>query len=160
MLPTQTTIIQPEIPDLPKALRALLRQIPKGQVTTYGDLAAALGSGRAARWVGEYLADHDHKARCHCHRVIRATGEPGLYVTGNGSEKIHKLTAERCRSSPERSLWPNADSPDSNPVRVGPVAGEQTGKAAYPGDRQNVGNVMSHSQLSLFSCESSRSWML
>jgi len=32
--------------------------------------------------------------RCHCHRVIRAAGEPGLYVTGNGSEKIHKLSAE------------------------------------------------------------------
>lgn len=72
----------------------MLRQVPKGQVTTYGDLATSLGSVRAARWVGEYLADHDHKARCHCHRVIRATGEPGLYVTGNGSEKIHKLSAE------------------------------------------------------------------
>lgn len=82
------------IPDLPKALRRLVRQIPKGRVTTYGDLAAALGSHRAARWVGEFLADHDHTVRCHCHRVVRATGEPGLFVTGDSAVKVCKLTAE------------------------------------------------------------------
>lgn len=38
--------------------------------------------------------NHDHRARCNCHRVIRATGEPGLFVTKTGSDKIHKLTAE------------------------------------------------------------------
>ncbi|MEX0715946.1 MAG: endonuclease V [Planctomycetaceae bacterium] len=83
-----------ELPDLPAALRRLLRQIPTGRATTYGDLAEALGSRRAARWVGEYLADHPHDDECPCHRVVRLTGEAGLFVTGDATEKLARLAAE------------------------------------------------------------------
>lgn len=81
----------PEIPDLTAELTARLRQIPVGRVTTYGDLATSLGDSSAARWVGEYLRNHPHPADCPCHRVIRRTGEPGLYVTGDAAEKIRLL---------------------------------------------------------------------
>lgn len=83
-----------ELPDLPAELRRLLRQIPRGRVATYGDLAEALGSRQAARWVGEYLAHHPHDADCNCHRVVRVTGEAGLYVTGDPREKLARLASE------------------------------------------------------------------
>jgi deoxyribonuclease V len=82
------------IPDLPAELRALLNQIPRGRVTTYGDLAEALGDRHAARWVAEFLLDHPHAARCPCHRVVRLTGEVGGYVSRIVAEKAGRLEAE------------------------------------------------------------------
>lgn len=52
---------------------ARVRQVPEGRVTTYGDVAAALGSPRVARHVGWALAalrDEDVP----WHRVINAKG--------------------------------------------------------------------------------------
>lgn len=83
-----------EVPDLSAELRALLAQIPAGCVTTYGDLAEALGDAAAARWVSEYLRDHPHDEACPCHRVVRRTGEVGLYVSGDPAEKRSRLQAE------------------------------------------------------------------
>ena len=67
----------PEIPDLAQCLRGLLRQIPRGRVSTFGDLADALGDRIAATWVGHYAMHHDHDAECRCHRVVRADGGLG-----------------------------------------------------------------------------------
>ena len=83
------------IPNLYTALRKLLSQIPRGRVTTYGDLAEALGSISAARWVGEFMAHHEHDSDCNCHRVVRRTGEVGKYVGGKSDEKIERLRSER-----------------------------------------------------------------
>ncbi|MDZ4685258.1 MAG: endonuclease V, partial [Planctomycetaceae bacterium] len=41
----------------PGALRTLLAQIPRGCVTTFGDLATALGDIAAARWVAQWLRE-------------------------------------------------------------------------------------------------------
>jgi len=83
------------IPDLGRELEALLSQIPPGRVTTYGDLAEALGTRAAARWVGEYLRDHEHSATCDCHRVVRKGGELGLYARSRDpAEKAERLCAE------------------------------------------------------------------
>lgn len=52
---------------------ALVREVPEGRVTTYGDVAAGLGSPRVARHVGWALAalsDGDVP----WHRVINASG--------------------------------------------------------------------------------------
>lgn len=85
----------PAIPDLVPELAGLLLQIPTGQVATYGDLADALGTRSAARWVGEFLRKHTHAPDCPCHRVVRKSGELGLYVHGcDGGEKERKLRAE------------------------------------------------------------------
>jgi deoxyribonuclease V len=83
------------LPDLEAELTRLLSQIPRGRVTTYGDLADALGLRTAARWVGEFLRDHPHSEKCACHRVVRKGGELGLYVLGHEpSEKAGRLIAE------------------------------------------------------------------
>ena len=83
------------LPDLEAQLNTLLAQIPRGRVTTYGDLADALGLRSAARWVGEYLREHPHVEECLCHRVVRKGGELGLYVVGHEPmEKEARLKAE------------------------------------------------------------------
>lgn len=59
-----------------------LREIPFGQVRTYGELALALGHPGAARAVGSALAANQIAYIVPCHRVIRATGESGQYRWG------------------------------------------------------------------------------
>jgi deoxyribonuclease V len=83
------------VPNLEAELIRLLAQIPAGRVTTYGDLADALGLRTAARWVGEFLLDHQHSVRCPCHRVVRKGGELGLYLRDRKpAEKADKLRRE------------------------------------------------------------------
>src|SRR5579863_2541098 len=83
------------IPNLESELRVLLAQIPAGRVTTYGDLADALGLRAASRWVGEFLREHDHTPACACHRVVRKGGELGLYLRDRTpAEKAARLECE------------------------------------------------------------------
>lgn len=79
------------IPDLHASLNRLLAQIPRGHVTTFGDLGEALGTVRAARWVAEYVA---HQVHCNGHRVIRRTGELGGFARGDESAKAELLRKE------------------------------------------------------------------
>src|SRR5688500_12856591 len=82
------------IPDLPRALRRLLAQVPAGHVVTYGGLAEGLGNVRAARWVATYLARHPHSSKCNCHRVVRKDGSLGQYVSGRLEDKAALLQHE------------------------------------------------------------------
>lgn len=60
----------------PFARRVLTRcrAIPAGQTMTYGELAAAVGSPRAARAVGRVMARNPFPLIVPCHRVIGADG--------------------------------------------------------------------------------------
>jgi len=89
------------LPDLPRAALELIRQIPVGMVSTYGDLARALGDdkARSARWLGELLKDHHHTSGCPCHRVVRSTGEVGTYISGDPRHKAALLRSEGVRVS-------------------------------------------------------------
>jgi deoxyribonuclease V len=84
----------PPLPDLVGELTRLLRQVPRGCVTTYGALATALGDVKAARWVGHFLLHHVHSRSCMCHRVVRAGGALGGYIAGGTEAKIAALEAE------------------------------------------------------------------
>ena len=76
-------------------LRRLLAQVPVGRVTTPGVLAAALGNPIAARWVGYYLAHHDHDPQCACHRVVRAGGVvPGCGAIWTPASQARQLRSE------------------------------------------------------------------
>jgi len=71
---------------------SVVRRIPVGRVSTYGDVAAAAGKPRAARAVGNIM--RDCKARdVPCHRVIAAGGRLGGYG-GNLGLKRALLRAE------------------------------------------------------------------
>jgi len=91
---TPMPVTLPKIPDLAACLRGLWNQIPRGQVTTYGDLADALGDRIAARWVGQFAMHHEHDDACPCHRIVRADGGLGNYITGNAEEKSQRLKTE------------------------------------------------------------------
>lgn len=64
----------PPIPDLLETLHHLVRQIPTGWVTTFGDLAAGLGDPIAARWVGSVVAESIPSGEMPWHRIVRIDG--------------------------------------------------------------------------------------
>ncbi|MBN2283817.1 MAG: MGMT family protein [Deltaproteobacteria bacterium] len=68
-----------------RALRELSR-VPRGRVISYGDLAERLGS-RAARAVGTAMARNPFPLVYPCHRVVRASGEPGNFGGGPGLKR-------------------------------------------------------------------------
>ena len=79
---------------LPPFQQAVLRataRIPRGQVRTYGQLAAQLGQPGAARAVGNALAANPFPLVIPCHRVIRTGGHLGGF--GGGSTLKRALLA-------------------------------------------------------------------
>lgn len=74
-----------------KCYKALLK-VPKGKVTTYSDLARAIGS-KASRAVGTAMAKNERLIEIPCHRVVRSDGAIGQYALGS-DRKIELLTQE------------------------------------------------------------------
>ena len=64
-----------------KVWEALLR-IPAGHTLSYGDLAAVAAMPKAHRAVGTAMAHNRIAVLIPCHRVIRESGEAGLYRWG------------------------------------------------------------------------------
>jgi AraC family transcriptional regulator, regulatory protein of adaptative response / methylated-DNA-[protein]-cysteine methyltransferase len=82
---------QPARAELPLDLRATafrfevwryLRSIPKGEVRTYSEVAAAIGRPRAVRAVASACAANPVALVIPCHRVLRADGDLGGYRWG------------------------------------------------------------------------------
>jgi O-6-methylguanine DNA methyltransferase len=71
---------------------AAVRRIPRGRVSTYGDIAALAGSPRAWRAVGTVMRECRDPATP-CHRVIGSGGALGGYG-GNLQLKRELLRAE------------------------------------------------------------------
>lgn len=71
---------------------SIVRQIPKGSVLTYQEVAAQAGSPGASRAVGSILKKNYDPA-IPCHRVIRSDGIVGEYNRGR-DEKMRRLRAE------------------------------------------------------------------
>jgi methylated-DNA-[protein]-cysteine S-methyltransferase len=67
----------------------LLLKIPAGKVSTYGDIAKALGYPKAARLVGQILHANPNPVIVPCHRVIHSDGRLGGYAYG--SERKREL---------------------------------------------------------------------
>ena len=70
----------------------LLIQIPKGKVTTYRQIAHALGT-KAYRAVGQVLNRNSNLVEVPCHRVVKSNGELGGYASGSAS-KLELLRQE------------------------------------------------------------------
>lgn len=65
----------------------LLQKIPKGKVTTYGDLARALGNHSASRIIGRILGQNPNPILVPCHRVVMSDGKLGGYRYGINKKK-------------------------------------------------------------------------
>ncbi len=89
--------------DLPVHIRATafqmkvwryLQSIPRGEVRSYSEVAAAIGQPKAVRAVATACASNRVALVIPCHRVIRASGELGGYRWGL-SRKRGLLELER-----------------------------------------------------------------
>lgn len=60
----------------------LLKTVSEGQVTTYGDLARALGHPNAARAIGQIMNKNPNPFVVPCHRVVAWDGGIGGYAFG------------------------------------------------------------------------------
>ena len=58
--------------------KELIKQIPKGKVSTYGIIAALAGSPRAARQVVRILHSSSRKDNLPWHRVVNSKGQISL----------------------------------------------------------------------------------
>lgn len=74
-------------------VRETVRQIPKGTVLSYKQVAAAAGRPAAARAVANIMANN-YDSTVPCHRVIRSDGGLGGYNRGGIEKKRAILQAE------------------------------------------------------------------
>ena len=68
-------------------LYEILLNIPAGMVSTYGDLAKALGNPAASRQVGRILSKNPNPIVVPCHRVVKSDGKLGGYAFGSSKKK-------------------------------------------------------------------------
>lgn len=62
-------------------------RIPRGRVTSYGELAEAIHAPGAARAVGTALAANPFPLIIPCHRVVKADGQVGQFGGGTAMKK-------------------------------------------------------------------------
>lgn len=95
----------PDIPDLPVELERLLQQVPAGAVTTFGDLAFALGDRSAARWVATQLAAWRNESHGSTdrpwYRVVRRDGDLAAGTPEQRQRQATLLTREGVVVTPE-----------------------------------------------------------
>ncbi len=75
-----------------KIYRKLL-QVPKGKVTTYSELANAVGLKNGQRIIGMIMKKNPYPVIVPCHRVVKADGKIGGYTYGE-KVKSKMLTNE------------------------------------------------------------------
>ncbi len=59
-----------------------LTEVPQGKVTTYGELAKAVGLKNGQRIIGQIMKKNPYPAIIPCHRVVNLDGKVGGYAYG------------------------------------------------------------------------------
>lgn len=72
------------------------KKIARGRVSTYAKIAAAIGTPRAMRAVGNALNKSPGMPAVPCHRVVRSDGKVGGFASGT-KNKIALLKKEGVR---------------------------------------------------------------
>ncbi|MGC8562687.1 MAG: endonuclease V [Thermoplasmata archaeon] len=89
-----------DIPDIYGEFYKLLEQIPRGYVSTYGDMAIQLGDIVSSRAVGEMLSQNEFPDKYPCYRVVMYDGSLGGFTSPGGvEEKITRLRKDGIRIS-------------------------------------------------------------
>lgn len=83
-----------------EAVWAKLAEIPRGKVTTYKEVAQAVGSPQAVRAVGSACAANPTLVEVPCHRVVQSNGDVGGYARGRLA-KINLLKQEGVTVTPD-----------------------------------------------------------
>ena len=72
----------------------ITRQIPKGKVATYGQIAALAGSPKAARAIGFLMKINQDAPHTPCHRVVSHDGYLTGYSAAGGIAQKRKMLEE------------------------------------------------------------------
>ena len=59
-----------------------LLQVPKGKITTYGELSKAVGLKNGQRAIGMIMKKNPFPVIVPCHRVVKSDGKIGGYAYG------------------------------------------------------------------------------
>ena len=70
-----------------------LKKIPKGKITTYLEVAKAIGKPKAHRAVANAVGKNPFPTKIPCHRVIRSDGRLGGYSGKGGIKQKRRLLA-------------------------------------------------------------------
>ena len=70
---------------------AFVKEIPKGRVATYGQIAAHLGNRNLSRTVGNALHHNPNPKEIPCHRVVNAKGEVSQAFAFGGAAAQRQL---------------------------------------------------------------------
>ena len=71
----------------------ILKTIPKGKVTTYGDIAKAIGSPRSSKFVGFALHQNPDPGQIPCYKVVNRDGRLAKAFVFGG-EEVQKALLE------------------------------------------------------------------
>ncbi len=70
-----------------EAVHVKVREIPRGRVTTYKEVAIAIGKGKSFRAVGNALNRNPHPVKVPCHRVVKSDLTIGGFSKGKEEKK-------------------------------------------------------------------------
>ena len=79
--------------NIDKKIYKKLLEVPKGKITTYGELAKAVGLKNGQRAVGKIMNKNPYPVIIPCHRVVKSDGKIGGYAYGE-EIKSDMLTRE------------------------------------------------------------------
>jgi len=83
-----------------------LLEVPKGRVTTYGELAKAIGLENGQRSIGRIMNKNPYPVIIPCHRVILSSGKVGGYAWGE-NVKTKMLSKEGVKIKDGKILHSN-----------------------------------------------------
>ena len=85
-----------------EAIYAAVRQIPRGSVATYGQVAAAVGNPHLSRVVGYALHANPQPGTIPCHRVVKRDGALAEgFAFGGPGRQAELLRGEGVRFTPD-----------------------------------------------------------
>lgn len=101
--------------DFRERVYTFVRSVPPGRVVTYGQIAAILGTPRAARAVGTALKYVPQSANVPCQRVVNRWGRLApTYGSGGAELQKSELEAENVEVRPDMTVdleiyqwWPD-----------------------------------------------------
>ena len=79
--------------DLDRRVYKKLLKVPRGKITTYGELAKAVGLQNGQRAIGKIMNRNPYPVIIPCHRVVKSDGKIGGYFYG-GKVKTKMLSDE------------------------------------------------------------------
>ena len=93
--------------NLDKKIYKKLLEVPPGKITTYGELAKAVGIKNGQRAVGRIMNKNPYPVIVPCHRVVMSDGKVGGYAYGQ-KVKVKLLTKEGIKIKNDKILdWEN-----------------------------------------------------